>query len=160
MWQKPKKLRNPNQHETNKPAGQNHLLFCCRMCKQVAITSFCEWLLSFVMVDKKGNCTQWWSGHPGLSILYWDVTGKKSISWAPPCTDTVDDFLDFCLFVQKGFYAEISRDKNETVTIKSILLAFAIAGLLMGDDIETSRSMCSNYWAALRWLSKNQNKRP
>ena len=70
---------------------------------------------------------------------------KKSISWAPLCTDTVDDFLDFCLFVQKGFYAEISWDKNETVTIKSILLAFAIAGLLMGDDIETSRSMDADY---------------
>ena len=29
----------------------------------------------------------------------------------------------------------------------------------MGDDIETSRSMGSDYWAALRWLSKNQSKR-
>ena len=30
----------------------------------------------------------------------------------------------------------------------------------MGDDIETGRSMGSDYWAALRWLSENQNKRP
>ena len=28
----------------------------------------------------------------------------------------------------------------------------------MGDDIETSRSMGSDYRAALRWLSENQNK--
>ena len=72
------------------------------------------------MVDKKGNCTQWWSGHPGLSIIlrcHW----KKSISWAPLCTDTVENFLDFCLFFQKGFHADISWDKNETMNIKSIL---------------------------------------
>ena len=30
----------------------------------------------------------------------------------------------------------------------------------MGDDIKTSRSTCSDYWAALCWLSKNQNKWP
>ena len=30
----------------------------------------------------------------------------------------------------------------------------------MGDDIETGRSTGSDYWAALRWLSENQNKRP
>ena len=28
----------------------------------------------------------------------------------------------------------------------------------MGDDIETGRSAGSDYWAALRWLSENQNK--
>ena len=28
----------------------------------------------------------------------------------------------------------------------------------MGDDIETGRSTGSDYWAALRWLSENQNK--
>ena len=32
--------------------------------------------------------------------------------------------------------------------------------LSMGDDIKTSRSRGSDYWAALRWLSENQNKRP
>ena len=34
------------------------------------------------------------------------------------------------------------------------------AGLLMGDDIETSWSTGSDYWAAIHWLSKNQNKWP
>ena len=34
------------------------------------------------------------------------------------------------------------------------------AGLLMGDDIQTGRSIGSNYWAALCWLSENQNKQP
>ena len=29
----------------------------------------------------------------------------------------------------------------------------------MGDDIETGRSSGSDYWAALRWLSENKNKR-
>ena len=29
----------------------------------------------------------------------------------------------------------------------------------MGDDIETGKSTGSDYWAALRQLSKNQNKR-
>ena len=29
----------------------------------------------------------------------------------------------------------------------------------MGDDIETGRSTGSDYWAALGWLSENQNKR-
>ena len=28
----------------------------------------------------------------------------------------------------------------------------------MGDDIETVRSTASDYWAALCWLSENQNK--
>ena len=28
----------------------------------------------------------------------------------------------------------------------------------MGDDIETGRSKGSDYWAAPRWLIKNQNK--
>ena len=32
------------------------------------------------------------------------------------------------------------------------------AGLLMGDDIKTGRSKGSDYWAALSWLSENQNK--
>ena len=40
------------------------------------------------------------------------------------------------------------------------LLYLDYAGLLMGDDIETGRSMDSNYWAALLWLSKNQNNLP
>ena len=30
----------------------------------------------------------------------------------------------------------------------------------MGDDIEIGRSIGSHYWAALRWLSENQNKWP
>ena len=32
--------------------------------------------------------------------------------------------------------------------------------LLTGEDIETGRSMGSDYGAALHWMSKNQNKRP
>ena len=28
----------------------------------------------------------------------------------------------------------------------------------MGDDIQTGRSTGSDYWAALCWLSENQNK--
>ena len=30
----------------------------------------------------------------------------------------------------------------------------------MGDDIETGKSTDSDYWAALRLLSENQNKQP
>ena len=30
----------------------------------------------------------------------------------------------------------------------------------MGDDIDTGWSTGTDYWAALRWLSENQNKRP
>ena len=30
----------------------------------------------------------------------------------------------------------------------------------MGEDIKTGSSTGSDYWAALRWLSENQNKRP
>ena len=76
-----------------------------------------------------------WSSWPFYIILrcHW----KKSISWAPPCTDTVDDFLDFLSVCSKRvLHADISWAKNETVIIKSILLAFAIAGLLMGDDLD------------------------
>jgi len=35
-----------------------------------------------------------------------------------------------------------------------------LAGFLMGDDIKTGRSSGSDYWTALLWLSKNQNKQP
>ena len=35
-----------------------------------------------------------------------------------------------------------------------------LTGLLMGDDIETGRSTGSDYWAALCWLSENQNNWP
>ena len=30
----------------------------------------------------------------------------------------------------------------------------------MGDDIENDRNKGSDYWAAQRWLSENQNKQP
>ena len=46
---------------------------------------------------------------------------KKYIVGAAVHWHSGRNFLDFCLFVQKGFYADISWDKNETMNIKSIL---------------------------------------
>ena len=37
-----------------------------------------------------------WSSWP---FYYIEMSLEKSISWAPLCTDTVDDFLFYCLFV-------------------------------------------------------------
>ena len=38
-------------------------------------------------------------------------------------------------------------------SINYVTLGWEWAGLLIGDDIETGRSMGSDYWAALHWLS-------
>ena len=52
-----------------------------------------------------------WSSWP---FYYIEMSLEKSISWAPLCTDTVDDFDFSCLF-KKVFYADIFRDRNETM---------------------------------------------
>ena len=39
-------------------------------------------------------------------------------------------------------------------------LGLDLVGLLLGDDIEIGRSTGSDYWAAVSWLRKNQNKQP
>ena len=52
--------------------------------------------------------------------------------------------------------------KVSLTDITNIFQSFAwnLAGLLMGDDIQTRGSTGSDYRAALPWLSENQNKQP
>ena len=55
---------------------------------------------------------------------------------------------------------ELGDGVNEVETVQYFLYKLGQAGLLMGDDIKTGTSTGADYWAALRWLRENQNKRP
>ena len=57
-------------------------------------------------------------------------------------------------------FGPLAVEKYQSSAYLSESVVLPKLGWLMGDDNKTSRSTGSNYWAALRWLSGNQNKQP